>query len=70
MPVIEVNMLEGRTQEDLDRLAMALSEVVMRELEVPAEAVRVLIRPIPAERWYVGGRSKASGAGPSPPQSV
>ena len=70
MPDIEVNMLEGRDHPTRDRLAMAISEVVMRELEVPAEAVRVLSREVPAEQWYVGGRSKASSEGPLPPQSV
>ncbi|MFO7767890.1 MAG: tautomerase family protein [bacterium] len=70
MPVIEVNMLEGRTEQTRDRLAMAISEVVMRELEVPAETVRVLIREVPTGAWYVGGRSKASSEGPLPPQTV
>ncbi len=70
MPVIEVNMLSGRTAETKDRLAMALSEVVMRELDVPAEAVRVIIREVSPGSWYVGGRSRASGEGPPPPQSV
>lgn len=57
MPIIEVNMLTGRTADQKRRLIKELSLLVSEILEVPNEKVRVIIREVPPEHWGIGGVS-------------
>ena len=59
MPIIEVKMLEGRTDEQKARLSKALTDVTVEICEVRPDAVRVLIQELPPEHWSVGGVSFA-----------
>ena len=59
MPIIQVQMLSGRTLEQKERLINEVSECVARILEVSPERVRVVITEIPPEHWGIAGQSVA-----------
>lgn len=59
MPIIRIEMLEGRSPEKKAALIRRVTEAVVETLGVEAEQVRVLLYDIPHEHWGVGGRSKA-----------
>ncbi len=60
MPIIEVNMLEGRTTAQKRAMVAAITDGVVSTLGVPADSVRVIIREMHAEHFAVGGLSKAA----------
>ena len=47
MPIIIVEALEGRTVEQKRALVKDITEVVMRDFKVPADAVSVIIHDVP-----------------------
>ena len=55
MPFIEVNIAEGRTREQKDNMAKAVTEAVVRELGAPPEAVRVRIREFRRDDYTIAG---------------
>lgn len=55
MPIIQVNMLEGRTAAQKRALHVALSDAAVAALGVPRESVRVLIHEFGAEDFSVAG---------------
>ena len=59
MPLIQVTIIEGRTQEQKDAFFKGVAEVAANELNAPLAAVRVVINEVPAEHWSVGGVNKA-----------
>jgi 4-oxalocrotonate tautomerase len=59
MPIVRVEILEGRTAERKAELIRRVTAAVVDTLEVRAEQVRVLLYELPAEHWAVGGQSMA-----------
>ena len=62
MPIIEVNMLEGRTVTQKRAMIVAITDGVVATLGVKPDSVRVLIREMPPEHFAVGGVTKAESA--------
>ncbi|GAC1619670.1 MAG: hypothetical protein NVS9B10_00610 [Nevskia sp.] len=55
MPIIQVNMLEGRTVGQKRRLHAALTSAAVEALDVPAESVRILIHELAPEHFALAG---------------
>lgn len=64
MPIIEVTLLEGRSQETKLRLMQALTDATIEAVGAPRENVRVMIREIAPSNFAVGGVVK------EPPRDV
>ncbi|ACO79224.1 4-oxalocrotonate isomerase; LapI [Azotobacter vinelandii CA] len=62
MPIIEMHMLEGRTDEQKRRVAAAVTKAVSEALDCGAETVRILITEHREEEFYVAGLNKAQRA--------
>jgi 4-oxalocrotonate tautomerase len=62
MPIIEVNMLEGRSVTQKRAMVAAITDSVVATLGVKPDSVRVLIREMPAEHFAVAGVTKAESA--------
>lgn len=62
MPIVRIDMLEGRTPERKAELIRRITETIVATLEVQPEQVRVLLSEFPADHWGVGGRSIAERA--------
>lgn len=59
MPIVEINMIEGRPADKKRKLIASVTDAVVETLDVPRETVRVLIREVPAENWGVAGSPKS-----------
>lgn len=63
MPIIRIELIEGRAPELKEELIRRVTDAVVTTLAVQPEQVRVLLYELPPEHWAVGGRSKAAQAG-------
>jgi 4-oxalocrotonate tautomerase len=61
MPLIEININEGRSEEQLRDL-MGRVHSAVEEWGAPGQSIRVLVREIPATRWLSGGVTLAEKA--------
>ncbi len=59
MPIIRVELWEGRTEEQKEKLIREISQCVADTLEVGIEHVEVLIFDIPKTNWGIEGKSAA-----------
>ena len=55
MPVVTVEMWEGRTIEQKKQLVEGISSV-MTSMGIPPEAVHIIINDIPKHNWATGGK--------------
>ncbi|PFH78859.1 4-oxalocrotonate tautomerase [Bacillus cereus] len=60
MPIVQIQIIEGRRQEQIQNLISDVTEAVAKNLDVDVGRVRVLVNEIPSSYWGVGGKSKAS----------
>lgn len=56
MPIVNIQILQGRPPEKIRQLISNVSQTVAETLEVPPERVRVLIQEVPPTHWAVGGQ--------------
>lgn len=59
MPVVQVNMIEGRTRAQKKRLIEEVTQAVHRALDAPLPSIRVVIHEVPAENWGIAGVPKS-----------
>jgi len=55
MPLIRVELFEGRSPEHKRELAQALTEATMKVLHCKAEAVEVMFFDVARHDWVTGG---------------
>jgi 4-oxalocrotonate tautomerase len=58
MPIIRIELLEGRPPAMKSELIRRVTEAVVETLKVKPEQVRVLLYEVPPEHWGVGGKTK------------
>lgn len=68
MPIIQVNMLEGRTTEQKRNLASRMTEAAVEALGVKPQNVRILIHEMGPYDFAVGGVPAAEN-GKMPPKT-
>lgn len=56
MPLINVNMLPGRTPEQKEALIREVTDAVVRTCDANRESVWVTINETPPEHWGVAGK--------------
>jgi len=59
MPIIQVNMMENRTDDQKRELARRVCETVCQVLEAKPESVRILIHEMGPHDFSVGGVTMA-----------
>ncbi|MCC4269926.1 4-oxalocrotonate tautomerase [Marinobacter nauticus] len=57
MPVAQINILEGRTDEQKEALIHEVTDAIVRSLEAPVESVRVIINEMPKQHFGIAGES-------------
>lgn len=62
MPIVQLQILAGRTADMKAQACREITDVLERTLAVPRSAVRVLISEVALEHWSVGGVTKAAEA--------
>ena len=60
LPVVNVQLYEGRTQQQKDDIAKGIAETISRVAEVPMEATVVIFSDTKRSDWHVGGQSQGS----------
>jgi 4-oxalocrotonate tautomerase len=55
MPIIHVNMYEGRTLDQKRKLVVAMTEAVVKSLDTKPESVRIIIHDIAKHNLAVAG---------------
>ena len=60
LPVVNVQLYEGRTQQQKDDIAKGIAETISRVAEVPMEATVVIFSDTKRSDWHVGGKSQGS----------
>lgn len=58
MPLCEITLIEGRTAEQKRDLMKNVTEAIHTSIDAPKEAIRVVLREVPAAHWAVGGIPK------------
>jgi len=57
VPIIQVQVLEGRNNEQIKNLIADLTDAAVRNLSVKPEQVRVLVTEVADTHWGAGGRT-------------
>lgn len=55
MPIIHVELIEGRSEEKIQRMIEAVTDTVSQTLEAPKESIRVIVAEVPKTRYAIGG---------------
>ncbi|MEX2416569.1 MAG: 4-oxalocrotonate tautomerase [Paenibacillaceae bacterium] len=55
MPIIQVQILEGRPKEKIIELIQNVTNTVSETLDAPIETIRVLVTEVPKTHWGRGG---------------
>lgn len=61
MPIITINMLEGRSIEKKRALVEKVTQAVVEAVDAPADHVRIILNDMPTENYAVAGKLKADG---------
>lgn len=59
MPVITVQMLQGRSTDQKRAIAEALTDALVRSAGVKPESVTVVLQELPRDGWATAGRLMA-----------
>lgn len=59
MPIIQLNVAEGRTPEQKLAVMAAITDAVVRTLDVRPEQVRILINEVKDENFAIAGETMA-----------
>lgn len=57
MPLINIQIMEGRSDDKIKNLISNVTDTVSETLDSPKENVRVIIREVPKTHWGIGGKS-------------
>lgn len=55
MPIAQIHILEGRTDEQKEALIREVSDAIVRALDAPLHSVRVIISEMPKAHFGIGG---------------
>ncbi|MFJ2287811.1 2-hydroxymuconate tautomerase [Pseudomonas iridis] len=62
MPIVQVNLLEGRSDDQKEKLIYEITEAFHRAIDAPRESVRIILNDMPKQNYGVGGVSKQKSA--------
>ena len=56
MPLVHIDMMEGRPAEKVEKMITAVSEAIATSLEAPIESVRVVVNEMEPHQYGVAGK--------------
>ena len=56
MPVVEVKLFEGRSTEVKKKIAREITEILVKNLQIPEEAVIIIFEDVKRENFAQAGR--------------
>ncbi|MEY2619652.1 MAG: hypothetical protein RL522_2654 [Pseudomonadota bacterium] len=60
MPIAQINILSGRTDEQKAKMIAAVTQAIADTLGAPKESIRVLVHEVPSTHWGIGGQTAKS----------
>lgn len=57
MPIAQLHILEGRTDEQKERLIHEVTQAIARAIDAPEPNIRVIITEMPKQHFGIGGQS-------------
>ena len=57
MPIAQLYVIEGRTDEQKETLIQEVSEAMARSQDAPMDRIRVMITEMPKQHFGIGGQS-------------
>ena len=54
MPIVQVNMIAGRSEEQKSSMIREVAEALHRSLDAPLESIRIQIIEVPSTNWGIG----------------
>ncbi len=57
MPLAQIHMIEGRTEEQKLAVIEKVTDALCEAVGAPRETVRVVIYDVPKTNWGIGGKS-------------
>lgn len=58
MPVVEITLIEGRSDETKERLHATVAQAIHEAIGAPKESIRIILREVPPVHFSVGGVTK------------
>lgn len=55
MPIVNIQVMEGRSEEKIKEVIENVTHSVSDTLGVPTQNVRVLVNEVPKTHWGIGG---------------
>ncbi|KRM09413.1 2-hydroxymuconate tautomerase [Paucilactobacillus suebicus] len=55
MPLVHIDLLEGRSEEQLKALVKDVTEAISKDANVPAERIHIVLNEMKPNRYSVGG---------------
>lgn len=56
MPIVRIDMMEGRSKEKIEGMIGAVSSAIAESLDASIESVRVVVNEMEPHEYGVGGR--------------
>ncbi|MDF2676650.1 MAG: 4-oxalocrotonate tautomerase [Bacillota bacterium] len=55
MPIVQIEIVEGRTLEQKRELSKKVTEAIVESINVPQDAVKIIIREMKKDNYSEGG---------------
>jgi 4-oxalocrotonate tautomerase len=59
MPIVHINMLEGREPAAVSHCLKEVARVIHETLGAPLETIRVVASEVPSTHWAIGDRTRS-----------
>lgn len=56
MPLVHIELIEGRSQEQLNAMVKDVTAAISKDANVPADRVHVILSEMQKNRYSVGGK--------------
>jgi 4-oxalocrotonate tautomerase len=57
MPIATINILEGRTDEQKEKLIVKMTEAINEAIDAPIPSIRIIINEMPKQHFGIAGES-------------
>ena len=57
MPIATINIIEGRTDEQKERLIVKMTEAIHEAIDAPMPSIRIIINEMPKQNYAIAGQS-------------
>ena len=57
MPVAKIQIIEGRSDEQIENMIQEVTHAIHRTLGAPVDAVRIIVEEFPNTHWGIGGKT-------------